>query len=299
MTDVPVLLLAFNRPDLTRVVMDRIRVLAPRRLFVALDGPRPGEEERCDEVHRIVTAVDWRCELQVLRRDSNLGCRMAVTGAIDWFFDRVEAGMIVEDDILVSPSFATYCAALLDRYADDERVWMISGVNLVDTWPGAGASYHFGHGGIWGWATWRRAWQHNDIAMRCWDDAGARARARAFLGEDEWRHLAPRFEAVRSGLVDTWDYQWSFARAQAGGLSAIPAVNLVRNLGFGVDATHTFDASSPFARLPLHDLEPPLVHPDDVEFDRDFQRRVTRAEHPPALVKVRRRLARAAAGVVR
>ena len=294
--DVPVLVVAYNRPDLTSLMMHRIRAQAPRQLFVALDGPQPGEHDACAAVHRVATTVDWPCDLQVLRRTANLGCRLAVNGAIDWFFDHVEYGIIIEDDILVADSFFDFCAELLDRYRDDERVWMISGVNLAGAWPAGRSSYVFGHGGIWGWATWRRAWRRNDVEMCAWEDLASRNRAREFLGESEWRHLAPRFQAVHDGRVDTWDYQWSYARAAAGGLTVIPTKNLVRNLGFRADATHTRDSASPFASLRANETAIPLVHPSTVAFDRAFQRRVTRLEHPSTLVKVGRRVARAGHG---
>lgn len=269
-----VLYLGFNRPHLTAVTFDSIRRAAPQRLFVALDGPRgkPGEVESCNEVAKIVGAVDWDCEVHRLVRTENLGCRRAVSSAIDWFFDLVDEGVVVEDDCLLSGSFLGYCADLLEKYRNDERVWMISGTNLLGQWRYRRASYFFGEGGVWGWATWRRAWHHADIDLRSWADPESRTRAEAFFGRLQWRLLKPLFQATAEGRIDTWDYGWSFTRASHGALAAIPAINLVRNLGFGADATHTSE-SSPFAQLPCGDLAFPLRHPDSVTFDRGYQRR--------------------------
>lgn len=274
MTQLPILFLGFNRPALTALTFDRIRTSAPQRLFIALDGPRgrPGDAERCSEVARIVRLVDWDCEVHRLVRDENLGCRRAVSGAIDWFFEHVEEGVIVEDDCLFSPSFLRYCAVLLERYRHDERVWMVSGTNLLGEWKYRRSSYFFGEGGVWGWATWKRAWRQADIDLRSWDDPAARAQAARFFGDWHWRMLEPLFQATADGKIDTWDYGWSFTRASHHALGAIPAVNLVRNVGFGADATHT-GGSSPFEDLPCGELDFPLRHPQSLAFDRAYQRR--------------------------
>src|SRR5262245_55441705 len=102
----PILLLVFNRPETTSRVFQAIRAVRPNKLYVAADGPRSdraGEAERCVEVRRIATAVDWPCEMRTLFREENLGCRRAVSGAITWFFEQEEAGIILEDDCLPHP----------------------------------------------------------------------------------------------------------------------------------------------------------------------------------------------------
>jgi hypothetical protein len=196
-----------------------------------------------------------------------------------------------------SASFYPYCDALLERYADDEDIWMVSGVNLLGRWESDGAAYFFGHGGVWGWATWRRAWARSDIAMAGWRDVDARARAADFLGERDWSANQPLFARTAKGDIDSWGYGWSFARAAAGGLSAIPSVNLVRNVGFRADASHTLDARSPLAHLPTSELELPLTHPAAKTFDRGYQAGVARIEHPSLVGRVRRRVTRLAGRV--
>ncbi len=170
----PILLLVFNRPDTTRQVFETIRAARPPRLYVAADGPRPGragEAERCAEVRELTTQIDWPCELKTLFRNENLGCKIGVSSAIDWFFQNEPEGIILEDDVVPLPSFFLYCDVLLDRYRNDIRVGVISGSNLVSNHLMLEESYFFSrYNHIWGWASWRRAWDHYDVTMASWPE---------------------------------------------------------------------------------------------------------------------------------
>ena len=132
----PVLFLVFNRPEKTQKVFEQIKILKPKYFYVAADGPRkskPEEFQKCDEVRKIVGAIDWDCEPKYLLRNENLGCSKAVVSAIDWFFQNEENGIILEDDCLPDYSFFTYCSELLDKYKDQNQIMMISGSNMGHT----------------------------------------------------------------------------------------------------------------------------------------------------------------------
>lgn len=167
-----VLFLVFNRPDTTRQVLDSIRQARPPRLYVAADGARedrPGERERCERVRGIATDVDWPCEVHTLFRARNLGCKTAVSGGISWFFEQEEEGIILEDDVLPDQSFFVFCEELLERYRHEAKVTMISGDYFHGNNHQPTASYFFSrYTHIWGWASWRRAWQHYDREMAQW-----------------------------------------------------------------------------------------------------------------------------------
>ena len=125
-----VLFVVFNRPDTTARVFETIRTAKPPRLYVAADGPRAGragEAVLCAKVRQLAMKVDWPCKLYTLFQDTNLGCKIGVSSAINWFFEHEEEGIVLEDDILAQPSFFEYCDEMLDRYRDDTKVSMISG----------------------------------------------------------------------------------------------------------------------------------------------------------------------------
>lgn len=267
-----VLFLVFNRPDTTRLVFEAIRAARPPRLYVAADGPRAnrtGEAERCAEVRRIATAVDWPCEVKTLLREENLGCKMGVSGGISWFFENEEEGIILEDDVMPLPSFFDYCDELLHRYRHDERVALISGCNLVAKRFSPQESYFFSrYNHIWGWASWRRAWQHYDVAMRAWPDWRDQGGLKTIsdgnkLFELYWRNT---FDQAFHGGIDTWDYQWTFTCWHRGMISVLPANNQTHNLGFGPDATHTTKGTPNYVKESTpKPLSFPLRHPCHIE----------------------------------
>ncbi len=289
----PILFLVFNRPETTARVFEAIRAARPARLYVAADGPRKsrkGEDARCAQTREIATAVDWPCELKTLFRDDNLGCRNAISSAISWFFEHEPEGVILEDDCLPDASFFSYCAELLERYRDDERVMVISGDGSAPFEFASDNSYLFSSFPlIWGWATWRRAWRHYDFeAFRKgpWSDVIASVSENAAFRER--RETLCR--ATAEGEIDTWDYVWSFTVWSQSGLSVIPRSNLISNIGFGADATHTTESVNPRAALPTVPIRTPLTHPSRMFANAAFDASVIRHVHgigPPRTLRTR------------
>lgn len=270
----PVLLVAFNRPGLTIRSFEAIRRVAPSRLFVAVDGPRPGkgDDDLVEEVLEIVRGVDWPCQPHYLIRQHNLGCQRSVDSAIDWFLDEAGEGIILEDDCVPDPTFFEFCAELLEHYRSDERVGMISGTNVLGRWSPGGDSYHLGRAAVWGWATWKRAWGKSAEHLSGFSSSATRARARKFMGRRRWQRERVQMELIWSGQLDTWDHPWAFHLAQREQLAIIPAVNLVSNIGFDSAATHTRQPTR-LASLPTTSIPFPLAHPSRVELDVEFERR--------------------------
>lgn len=265
----PLLFLVFNRPDTTAEVLKAIRAQRPERLYVACDGPRSGRPEERETVQRvrqmIAEGVDWPCNLQTLYRDTNLGCKKAVSSALDWFFENEEAGIILEDDCLPHPDFWRFCGELLHKYADDERVFMISGDNFQEGKHVTDDSYYVSaltH--IWGWAAWRRSWQKVDLDLSGYDEWVQRGGLKRLFGPGRWERAWKRtFERYRQGRYNTWDYPFLFAAWKHGQYALLPSVNLVSNIGFGHQgATHTnADVYNQLSNISTFSLEFPLKHP--------------------------------------
>ena len=237
-----VVLFAFNRPETTARVFAAIRAARPSRLLLVCDGPRAdraGEAERCAEVRRIVGAVDWPCEVERNFSDVNLGCRVRISSGIDWVFARTDEAIFLEDDTLPDATFFRYCDELLARYRDDARVMMISGYNALGDSRATVESYWFSAvSRIWGWASWRRAWSGYDVQMTAWP-AFRLSPAWQKLSAEEREVCGPWLDAVHAGLQDTWDAQLLLLAWQKEALTVIPRRNLIENLGFGADSTHT------------------------------------------------------------
>ncbi len=242
----PILFLVFNRPEVTQRVFDAIRIARPPKLYIAADGPRKdkvGEVERCQAVQEIISKVDWPCEVSRLVREKNLGCKIAVSSAIDWFFSCEPEGIILEDDCLPHPDFFVYCDELLEKYRDDERIGLISGTSFVDLqeehFLKDSEDYIFTrYPSIWGWASWKRVWNDYDLDIKLWKTH--RQDVSVMTPYLKLRKKNDRlFDQVSRSQIDTWDYQVSFLLWSTGRLSICPRFNLIENIGFGPDATHT------------------------------------------------------------
>lgn len=274
--DTPILLIAWRRPHTLRQVIDAIRPVAPSRLYVACDGPnpeRPGEAEKVAATRAVIeNEIDWPCQIERLYSDVNQGCRLGVSRAITWFFEQVEEGIILEDDCVPHPDFFLYCTTLLCHYRHDTRVWCISGNNFQNgKWRGDGSYYFSRYNHCWGWASWRRCWKNYDGELNKWptlcnsgfmetifDDPAERA---------YWSAIWERLKVT--GEPDTWDYQWSFTCAANGGLTALPNRNLVNNVGFGADATHTTSGGAGTSSgLGMASISHPSLILRDIDADR-------------------------------
>jgi len=267
----PVAFLIFNRPDTTIRVFEEIRRTRPPKLFVIADGPRadrPGEVDKCQAVRAIIDTVDWSCEVLKNYSDVNLGCKVRISSGLDWVFEQVEEAIILEDDCLPHPTFFRFCEELLERFRDDERVGMISGDNFQNgNWTPEESYYFSRYSHIWGWASWRRAWLHYDVEIKDWPTQKKKGLLNKVFPESmisryRWEKV---FNRVYAGMIDTWDYQWLLTCWKQDCLICLPKNNLISNIGFGPDATHTTSTASGIARRPVVPLFFPLLHVDKFE----------------------------------
>ena len=270
--DTAVALLLFRRPEETARVFERIREARPRRLFLIADGPRPGNEEDvrgCEEARAVVEGVDWECDVVRDYAEENLGLKSRIPSGLDRVFSEAPEAIVLEDDCLPHPSFFRWCEELLERYRDDERIVHITGSQLLRNPPSV-ASYHFSrYPHVWGWASWRRAWDLYDVNLSDWHsdsdaERGARLR-RIFEEEDERRYWGWVWD--HSPEINNWDAQWSYVGLSRGLLSVNPNRNLISNIGFSEDATNATADPLGIAGRPLEGIEFPLEHPAEVSRD--------------------------------
>jgi hypothetical protein len=277
--------LVFNRPESTARVFERIRGARPSRLFVVADGPRadkPGDVAKCEAVRHIVDqGIDWPCEVHKKYAERNLGCARGVAGGLTWAFSFSEKLIVLEDDCLPDPGFFDFCDELLDRYATDTRIGHITGCLRYFQRFEMEHSYAFcRYGSIWGWASWSRAWRHYDLEMRLWPQFlrqhAIRSATRSRREEATWTKL---LNTAYAGRLNTWDYQWYFARFAQGMLSIAPSVNLVENIGF--DGSGTNCGPGEGSPLRCSPIAFPLRHPEFVvpahEFDASYARHAVSA----------------------
>ena len=293
----PVAFIIFNRLDTTRRVFEEIAKARPSKLLVIADGPRAnrlGEVEKCAQTRAVIDGVDWDCEVLTHFSEVNLGCKRRVSSGIDWVFEQVEEAIILEDDCLPDPTFFRFCQELLGRYRHDQRIGMISGDNFQFGNRRNDDSYYFSkYVHIWGWASWRDRWVNSyDVAMAKWPGIRDGAWLTDMVGNArEATYWTKILERVHRGEIDTWDYQWVFANWVEGRMTILPAVNMISNIGFDGNATHTTGVSE-LANLARYSLSFPLTHPLGVfrntQADMFSEKRCFRV---PLVTRVRNKIA--------
>lgn len=294
----PVLFLIHRRLELARQVLSAIRQVRPVSLLVAADGPE--EDDRCQQTRSMVLReIDWPCEIETRFATDGLGCRKAVSQALDWGFSLHDRLIVIEDDCLPHVAFFQFCTELLYRYENQPEVMQICGCNETGHRPQDGSSYFASRfPSIWGWASWRRAWSLHDPEMKSWPEQRESrewSRRCRFPGEVRWR--TSLYDAGHDHRVDAWSIAWNYAQNIAGGISLIPTNNLITNLGWAPDALHTRDMTDPRARMTTRDAGFPLRHPEVLSVDDsgDFCYFSKHCRRPSLLDRIKRKLARLSA----
>lgn len=271
--DTPVAFFIFNRPECTQQVFSAISKAKPKILLLISDGPRPSrenEDEKVAKTRSIVEKIDWPCTVLKNYSETNLGCKKRISSGIDWVFTHVSEAIFLEDDCLPDPSFFRFCQEMLEKYRDNPLVGMISGDNFQFGRRTCSESYYFSkYFHIWGWATWRDRWEDYDVDMKKWPEIKkSDALTKNVKNKKEKQYWSNVFQQTYAQRIDTWDHQWTFANWITGRLCILPNVNLISNLGFSLDATHT-KSYGKLADLPTTAIEFPLVHPVSVQQDED------------------------------
>jgi len=264
------LIICFNRPDLLEQVLDRIPADFRGPVFISRDGPRegrPADAPLVEEVEKLIIQRASRLgNLSTAIHSENLGCRVHVQTAIDWFFNNVSEGIILEDDCLPNVEFFDFCVAMLEKWRDIPKIMHVSGDNSFQIPAPADCSYGFTTRPlVWGWATWRRAWVQCDKELFSWQHIrGSAFEAGLWPSRREGKKRRILLDSIfENGKPDTWDAQWLYSIRLMGGLAIMPGRNLVTNIGFRDDATHTRKPNHPRANFPTGSIFP-LRHPKTI-----------------------------------
>jgi hypothetical protein len=287
-TQSPVLFIIFSRTDTSLQVLERIRYAKPPRIYIAADGARttvPGEDVKCAETKAaVMSGINWDCEVRTLFKEENVGPKIAISSAIDWFFANETEGIILEHDCLPAHSFFWYCDRLLEKYRYDTRIWLISGSNLLKGKKWGDASYYYSHlTNGWGFATWKRSWDMYDVNLSQFEESEVRGYLEKIFTDKmiigQWEKL---FRETKSGKINTWDYQATFVHLFNNCLNIIPNQNQVSNIGFGEGAENTLNADHAFAAISLEEMDN-IIHPKLMLPQKEADHEVLLLEFLPAI----------------
>lgn len=272
-------MLIFNRQENTRKVFEQVRKVKPSKLFIIADGPRENKEDdklKCKQTREIFNNIDWDCKLYKNFSEVNLGCAKRGATGFSWVFDNVEECIFLEDDCLPNMTFFKFCDELLEKYRNDTRIMLISGTNQLGKWEKSKYSYHFSKfGGIWGWASWKRAWKYYDFDIKLWNDKNIKNILRERLNFFQYISRKSIYDDIynKEATFSSWAYQWGFSRIVQSGLAISPRVNLITNIGAGEDATNTKKASA-VSNLKSYEIEFPLRHPPYIIVDDEYDKKM-------------------------
>lgn len=264
----PILILIYKRPSLTKRLLSSLSNVKPKKIYVAGDGPKDDvEENKVQETRDAIKSIDWDTNVKTNYSTKNLGLRKRVSSALDWFFENEKAGIILEDDLIPNKSFFEFSESLLEKYKHEDQVTTISGNNFLFDRLDLKYDYYFTrYPHCWGWATWARAWKKYDHEMDSWPEVKKTRKLKDIFGGDPFleSYWTSIFQKVYEGKIDSWSYIWTYSNLIKGGLSINPSQNLVSNIGFGREATHT-KVKSRVAEMDTHKLKFPLKHPSKIK----------------------------------
>ena len=307
-TDVPVLMVFFNRAEPLKKVFEAVRAAKPSKLFLAQDGARDGnatDAEKVELCRQAVSQIDWDCEVFYNYSDVNLGCGKRMSSAISWAFESVDRLMILEDDCVPGADFFPFCEELLEKYKDNPGVSMISAMNHLEEYHNFNNdSYIFcNSGAIWGWATWKRQWETYDFEMSFVDrlnvfDKIEKSNYPGYFKKDLINQGKDRVKTIKEGRkLSSWTFQFNMIRFLNHQLTIVPAVNMVSNVGLTGDSTHASGTLKqipkglrPVFFMPTHKMEFPLKHPECTYCDDCFDKKVWRLMGMPARVAAYRKV---------
>lgn len=272
MAKIPILVTAFNRADHVAEVMKVIRDYKPDRLYLECDGPRLNKSGECEAVDKtrqtMLDAIDWPCEVKTLFREKNLGCAHAMYGAITWFLQQEEFGIICEDDVVISQDFFLLCEDLIPRYAQEDSIMQISARNTSGR-KDINNSYVYAqcfH--CWGWATWRRAWAKMDMSMEATNRLSILYLVKR-LGWFRGIMMHHYFKVAYKNLstFNSWATRWFLSILDNDGKVIVPGVNLAVNIGTDGGAHYKSGDLDPYANLMIEKFKWPVVYNDSYEID--------------------------------
>jgi len=285
---VPILLLTFNRPDYFSKVYDQVKKYKPETLLVYSDGPRtdyPSDIEKINKCRLLVNEIDYYCDIKKLYKDKNVGLHTAIPEALDWFFSNVSHGIILEDDCLPNMSFFKFCELMLEKYYDNEKVSIVTGGNIVNDKFESSYDYLFSKGlcWIWGWATWRQAWQKYDMNLQKWDSFKKNKKLfKTFDNKNVVKHYEGYFNWITEGLKGTnllWEYRWPLSVLLNDNFYIAPKHDLVKNVGYeGFNySLNKYDERNRFIGMPVKELDfDRLKQPEKIELNKSFTEALNR-----------------------
>jgi hypothetical protein len=224
--NVAVLIICFKRSDNVRKLLTSICEQGVTKVYLAIDGPRDSGTSIGDLIESESREIAKRfcVDFHIWKRETNLGPAVSVITAIDWFFSFEKAGIILEDDLVISNDLLQYFEVMLDRFESNQDVMMLSGtqfVNSKDLEEFRWTSYPV----IWGWASWSDRWDLYRERISLLNRSKIKGTSK------EKRFWKTGLRRCSSGIQDAWDIPLAVSQLASQKKTILPPVNLISNHG--------------------------------------------------------------------
>ena len=268
------LLLLFNRPETTHKLFQKLKIFKPKKIYINIDGPREknlNDKKLCTEVEKITNDISWDCKVFKKINEKNKGCRSSVSEAINWFFQYENSGIILEDDCIPSSKFFEFCERMLKKFENNNQIKVVSGSNFHDNKKFGEGDYYFSkYAHCWGWATWKRAWLEYDDKMENWKEfKKSKNWEELHINFYERKYWTKIFDKVIKRKIDSWAYVWLYSVWYKNGITITPNFNMINNIGFGPDATHTFKSKNISIRQEILENSDIIKDPREIYVNRN------------------------------
>lgn len=280
MTSPPILILAYNRPEFLQSTLSRLVAFGIDECYVSIDGPKTRNHQDAllvGQTISVLLSMQSKLSIKFLIHEENLGCNRGVTTAINWFFENVESGIILEDDLEFDLDLIKFLSEGLSDYEAELKIGSINGYReRFEKFPHLYSEQVFSsYPSSWGWATWGNRWKlfESELNLQFKLELIIKLVIRRRISESF--HWVRKIRRLRNGEIDSWAYRWLLTNLKNNWLSVIPPENLVTNRGVGIAATHTHSLGNRNSNRGRYrnNLEVPLPKAT-MEYDKFLRTRV-------------------------
>jgi hypothetical protein len=289
---VPITIFIFNRYKAALQLLGYLKKIKPEKLFIVSDAPRadvPGEAEAVLRVRKLFEEITWECEVYRNYSVANMGCDHRIPDGLSWVFDHVDYSIILEDDCIPNLYFHQFCQILLEKYKYDDEIMFISGTNLAGKLSIKESYFFSHHSSTWGWATWKRAWAKYQRTEACWNAISERQQLHQLYDKRtaDFFINCVNYHFCRGSYP--WDYVWWSCCLYHNGISISPAVNLIKNIGFAVDATHTLEKPGKYSGR-TYPMTFPILHPKNKDIKIKYGRKWRKTISVPRITRLKKKI---------
>lgn len=300
--EIPIVLFVFKRFDKIIPIVERLAEVKPKKVYIIADGPRDDSDieavRKCRE--QIEEQIDWPCTIVKNYSEGNRGVYANIGKGAAWVFEREEEAIFLEDDNLPEITFFRFCHEMLERYKDDERILWICGTNYLENYQSKYSYVFSRHMLPCGWASWKKKFlKYYDGELDSLNNVKKRLEIRKnyeskkFYRYDRQRWMA-EFDRIKKGQRPiSWDYQMSFSIRLNGLYGVVPTMNVIENIGVDENSIHGGKSmdnimTKRFCGMKAIPINFPLIHPDVVKLDKDFEKKILKIILPPLSSRIKK-----------